>query len=74
MERYAVEGSTVLGWTVTVDAPGPKAAIEAAQRIAGRIDLPAGPLRVRAVDHRVARCDGTDAAEDAASGLLVEIW
>ncbi|HXK12330.1 MAG TPA: hypothetical protein VMT70_22015 [Vicinamibacteria bacterium] len=73
MERYAVEGSTVLGWTITVDAPGPGAAIQEAQRIASRIDLPAGGLCVRAVDHRVVRCDDA-AATDERTGLFVEIW
>ncbi|HUL76828.1 MAG TPA: hypothetical protein VL691_06150 [Vicinamibacteria bacterium] len=73
MERYAVEGSTVLGWTITVDAPGPGAAIEEAQRIASRIDLPAGPLSVNAVDHRVVRCEDAPGAE-ARPALVVEIW
>jgi len=71
MERYAIEGSTVLGWTITVDAPGPGAAIEEARRIARRIDPPAGPLRVNAVDHRVVRCD--DSLEERPP-LVVEIW
>ena len=70
MERYSVEGSTVLGWTITVDAPGPGAAIEEARRIARRIDPPAGPLRVNAVDHRVVRCDYSPDQPP----LFVEIW
>ena len=70
MERYSVEGSTVLGWTITVDAPGPGAAIEEARRIARRIDPPAGPLRVNAVDHRVVRCDHSPDQPP----LFVEIW
>jgi hypothetical protein len=70
VERYEIEGSTVLGWTVTVDARGRGAAVEEAQRIASRIDLPAAPLRVHVVDHRVVRCD--DVPE--AGALCVEIW
>jgi len=71
MERYAIEGSTVLGWTVTVEAPGPGAAVEEARRLAGRIDLPSGTLHVHAVDHRVVRCDH---APEARLPLVVEIW
>ena len=71
MERYAIEGSTVLGWTITVEAPGPGAAVEQARRIARRIDLPSGTLRVHAVDHRVVCCDR---APEAKVPLVVEIW
>lgn len=71
MGRYSVEGSTILGWTITVEAPGPGAAVEEAQRLARGIDPPAGPLRVTAVDHRVVRCDDS---LDARPPFVVEIW
>jgi hypothetical protein len=73
VERYAVEGSTVLGWTVTVEARGLEAAFEAARRIARRAGVPAGSLRIRAVDHRAARGDGA-AEEEGGPALTVEIW
>lgn len=72
MERYAVEGS-VLGWTVTVDAQGLEAAIDAARRIAGRVGVPAGSLRIRAVDAPLGRGDGA-AEDEPGPALIVEIW
>ena len=76
MERYAVEGSTILGWTFTVDAPGLEAAIEAARRVASRAGVAAGSLRIRAVPQASHRLVGGDAAgeEDAGPALIVEIW
>jgi hypothetical protein len=71
VRRYSVEGSTVLGWTITVDAPEPGAAIEEARRIARGIDPAVGPVRVNAVDHRVLRCDDSP---EAGPPLFVEIW
>jgi len=73
VERYAVEGSTVLGWTFTVDAPGLEAAIETARRVAGRVGVPAGPLRIRSVPVRLVRV-GDAGEQEAGPALTFEIW
>jgi hypothetical protein len=71
VERYAVEGSTLLGWTIHVDANGPGEAVEEAQRIASLIDVPQLQMKIHGVDHSVVRCQ--DAPESAAEAF-VEIW
>jgi hypothetical protein len=72
LERYAVEGATRFAWTISVDARGPGEAALKARRIASRMDIPEGPLRVHAVD-QVLRC-GEPPASDAGAVLSIEIW
>jgi len=74
VERYSVEGSTRFGWTITVDARGPVEAARKAKRIAGRMDIPEGPLRVHTVDHVGCRGDSRESESEAGAALSVEIW
>jgi hypothetical protein len=74
VERFSVEGSTRFGWTITVDARGPAEAAKKAKRIASRMDIPGGPLRLQAIEHVVRCCDSRESECESATALSVEIW
>jgi hypothetical protein len=74
VERFSVEGSTRFGWTITVDARGPAEAAKKARRIASRMDIPEGPLRLQAIEHVVRCCDSRESESEAGDALSVEIW
>ncbi|HSD27610.1 MAG TPA: hypothetical protein VLL75_09925 [Vicinamibacteria bacterium] len=60
MERFDVEGTTLLSWTVQVQAPNELEAREEAQRIARWIDFPSGLASFHRAEHRIAGCRSTD--------------
>ena len=60
MERFKVDGTTLLSWTIQVQAPNEQEAREEAQRIAGWIDVPSGLATFDRAEHRIAVCRLTD--------------
>ena len=60
VEHYAVDGTTLLRWTITVQAPNQREALEEAHRIAGWVDIPSSMATFHAVEHRIAGCRLTD--------------
>ena len=61
MERFRVDGTTLLSWTIQVEAHDERGAREKAHRIAGWIDLPSRRLAMlRRTEHRIAAVGLTD--------------
>ena len=60
MERFRVDGTTLLSWTIQVEAHDERGAREEAQRIAGWIDLPSSLGMLRRTEHRIAAVGLTD--------------
>jgi hypothetical protein len=56
MEHFYVDGTTLLSWTVQVQASNEREAREEAERIARWIDLPSGLATFHAAQHRIADC------------------
>ena len=53
MERFEVEGTSLVSWTIRVQAHDEREAVKEAERIAGRIDLRSRLATVDAAEHRV---------------------
>jgi hypothetical protein len=60
MEHFDVDGTTLLRWTIKVQAPNEREAQEEAQRIAGWVDIPSSMATFQATEHRIAGCRLTD--------------
>lgn len=53
MERFEVDGTSLVSWTIQVQAPNEREAVEEAKRIAGWIDPPSGMVTVNAAQHHI---------------------
>jgi alcohol dehydrogenase class IV len=62
LKQFAVEGTSLVSWTIRVKAEDEREAVEKAECIAGWIDMPAGVATVHAAEHRVVSW-GQTAAE-----------
>jgi hypothetical protein len=60
MGRFEIEGTTLLSWTLRVEARSESEALEEAQRAASWIDLPSSPVTVSGAQHRIALCRVAD--------------
>jgi hypothetical protein len=56
MEDYEIDETTLLGWTVRVQAHNEAEASEKAQRIASWIDIWSSLATVDGAQHRIAGC------------------
>jgi hypothetical protein len=54
MERFKVDGTTLLNWTLQLQARNEREAREEAQNIAGWIDLPTSVATFHRKEHRIA--------------------
>jgi hypothetical protein len=66
LEQFEVEGTSLVSWTIRVQAHNEREAVERAERIAGWIDLPYSVVTVKAAQHRITRSGPTPISE---SGL-----
>jgi hypothetical protein len=53
MERFEVEGTSLLSWTIRVQAHNEREAVEEAERIARWVDVPSSLATVNAAQHRI---------------------
>jgi hypothetical protein len=55
LERFGVEGTSLLSWTIRVQAHNEREAVEEAERIAGWVDVPSSLVTVKAAQHRIVK-------------------
>jgi hypothetical protein len=53
MERFDVEGTSLVSWTIRLHAHDEREAVEEAERIAGRIGMRSSLATVNAAQHRI---------------------
>jgi hypothetical protein len=53
MEHFNVDGTTLLSWTIQVQALNEREAVEEAERIAAWIELPSSMATVSAAQHHI---------------------
>jgi hypothetical protein len=56
MEDFEVDGTTLLNWTIRVQAHNEGDALEEAQRIAAWVEISSSLARVHGAQHRIASC------------------
>ena len=56
MEQFEVDGTTLLSWTIRVQAHNEGEALEEAQRVAHGIDISSSLATLNLAQHRIARC------------------
>jgi hypothetical protein len=64
MEDFEVDGTTLVDWTMRVQAHNEGEALEEAQRIATRVDMWSRLATVNLAHPRVVRCRVTDSAAE----------
>ena len=55
METFEVEGTTLVSWTIRVQAYNEGESLEEAQRIAGWLDLSSSIATINGAQHRIVR-------------------
>jgi len=64
METFEVEGTTLVSWTICVQAHNEGEALDEAQRIAGWIDLSSSLATINLAQHRIVRSRVKDSAAE----------
>jgi hypothetical protein len=64
METFEVEGTTLVSWTVRVQAHNESESLEEAQRVVGWIDLSSTLATIRCAHHRIVRSRVTDSVAE----------
>lgn len=64
MEDFEFNGTTLIDWTMRVQAPNEREALEEAQRIATRVDMSSSLATVNGAHLRIVRCRVTDSAAE----------
>jgi len=64
METFEVEGTTLVTWTVRVQAHNESESLEEAQRVVDRIDLSSPLATIDCAQHRIVRSRVTDAVAE----------
>lgn len=65
MERFEVTGSTLVYWTMHVEAHDEREATEEAQKIAGWVEIPSSCAELGTRQHCVFECQEICATRDA---------